>query len=357
MKLVCDRAKLDEALKAVAPLAKAKNKIPVLAHIQIVAQDGVLNCAATDLDAYCEAGLPADVTENGGTLVRGEQFMRLVSSLPPGTHVEVTADDKSLSIRCGKASYKLPTLPLVDWPEFQDATAANEFTLSAEQIKRLFGIPEIAIEAGSSPRLYLSGCYLHQDGPDLVSVATNGKQLLKCSEPLDAALADGVIVPRESVHEILRLATSDIRIKASCGSLTFRSKLVNAAFPDYARVIPDLIPDTAIAVDRKELTDAVKRLSLVGGETQTVRLTWQAGGSDLEISAWRGDGDGSEMIPAQIDHAANGYIAFAIRFLLPVLEALEGEVIELRVTGKGDACRLVDRSTAQVTALVMAVEV
>ena len=82
----------------------------------------------------------------------------------------------------------------------------------------------------------------------------------------------GVIVPRKTVGEVLRLIEDrdfEVAIELSQGKICFTigdvvltSKLIDGTFPDYARVIP-LGNDKELVVDKKDFEAAVDRVSTV----------------------------------------------------------------------------------------------
>src|SRR3982750_3581037 len=85
-----------------------------------------------------------------------------------------------------------------------------------------------------------------------------------------------VILPRKSVLELVRLldSNSDENISVHIGDNHFRvkspefvftSKLINAQYPDYDRLIPRSIENTAVA-SREALKQALTRASILSNE-------------------------------------------------------------------------------------------
>ena len=84
----------------------------------------------------------------------------------------------------------------------------------------------------------------------LRAVATDGHRLAQAQValPKGAKGMPGIIVPRKTVLELVRLiegdegeievALSASKIRFSLGALVLTSKLIDGTFPDYERVIP-----------------------------------------------------------------------------------------------------------------------
>jgi DNA polymerase-3 subunit beta len=128
-------------------------------------------------------------------------------------------------------------------------------------------------------RYYLNGIYLHipDGGDNLLAVATDGHRLGKVSveAPEGARAMPGVIVPRKTVAELLRLvgdsegdvalAFSAEKMQAVLGEATLTSRLIDGTFPDYNRVIPK-DNDRIIRVETEALRSAVDRCAAVTSE-------------------------------------------------------------------------------------------
>lgn len=358
MKLICERGKLEDALKTGAVLAKAKSKIVVLGHTLLDAHNASLVCSSTDLEAYCEARTPAEVSAPGRALAPADQLTRLIASLPEGSQVELDAIENELLVKCGKSKYRIPTLAPADWPEFPAVKDAEDLTLSAPDVERMFGAP-IGACSNEETRFYLTGAYLHQVESGLLGmVATDGIKLLRISIRSKEALRNGRIIPSEALTEIVHLAKGETRIavgsnliEARSGAVVYRAKLIDATFPDYRRILPSTESPT-IAVNRAEFISAAKRLQLVAEEKPVFRLSWSADGDELTISL-RGKGEGSEIVPAQIGLSEDGEIGFVPSVLLPVLSQIKGDRVMLHIAGPGDACLLADESDPGFVGVLM----
>ncbi len=82
----------------------------------------------------------------------------------------------------------------------------------------------------------------------------------------------GVIVPRKTVADLLRLTETDGRNPSSCrrrrsacrpaGQVVLTSKLIDGTFPDYERVIPQGMTSASPELDNTTFEQAVDRNTL-----------------------------------------------------------------------------------------------
>src|SRR5450432_440731 len=282
MKVTVERAELLKSLGHVHRVVERRNTIPILANVLIKADKGKLSLKATDLDLEVTDSIAAEVSPGGATTVPAHMFYEIVRKLPEGAQivVEGSGDRAVLSIRAGRSRFTLQTLPESDFPDLAAGEMTHSFKLAASDLKRLIDKTQFAISTEET-RYYLNGIYLHTAGTGkaqtLRAVATDGHRLAQLDLPLPegAAGMPGIIVPRKTVGEVLRLIEdgggevlvelSQGKIRFTFASVVLTSKLIDGTFPDYARVIP-VGNDKELVVDKKEFEQAVDRVSTVSSE-------------------------------------------------------------------------------------------
>ncbi len=111
----------------------------------------------------------------------------------------------------------------------------------------------------------------------LRAVATDGHRLALAdvAAPAGASGMPGVIVPRKTVSELLKLVSeaseavtvelSSVKVRVSTGAIVLTSKLIDGTFPDYQRVIPQR-NDKLMIVERDEFARSVDRVSTISSE-------------------------------------------------------------------------------------------
>ena len=122
-------------------------------------------------------------------------------------------------------------------------------------------------------RYFMNGVYFEKADGALVMVATDGRRLSFITKQLGEDVPDfaGVIVPPKVLNLVKKLASgqgeisiavTDKNIFMQFDSQKISSNLIEGQFPNYRRVIPES-QEHRIVINREELMDALKRVSLL----------------------------------------------------------------------------------------------
>lgn len=287
MKATIEQSALLKCLGHIQRLVDRRVTVPILANVLLTAERDRLVARGTNMDSEITASVSAQVATNGALTVPAHLLYDIVRKMPAGSQIAIEQDGETLIVKAGRSRFKVPTLPVSDFPELA-MTDGVRFDLPGADLRRLIGKTQFAISTEET-RYYLNGIYLHiaQAGDFMLrAVATDGHRLAR----VDAALPDGaedmpgVIVPRDTVDSIWKgklfddAETISIEVNASkiafaAGDLRIVSKLIDGTFPDYGRVIPQN-NEKKLVVDKAALEAAVDRVSVVGGkESRAVKMS------------------------------------------------------------------------------------
>jgi len=246
----------------------------------------------------------------------------------------------------------------------------HSFTLAASDMKRLIDRTQFAISTEET-RYYLNGIYLHAAGSAkaaaLRAVATDGHRLAQVdlTLPKGAEGMPGVIVPRKTVGEVLRLIEdneaeirlelSQGKVRVTIGNVVLTSKLIDGTFPDYGRVIPQN-NDKELIVDKADFAAAVDRVSTISSERgRAVKLALSAGKLVLSVN---NPDSGSATEELEVEYAADALdIGFNSRYLLDITGQIEGEVAVLRLADPGSPTLIQDRENRNALYVLMPMRV
>ena len=372
MKVTVERAELLKSLGHVHRVVERRNTIPILANVLIRSDKGKLSMKATDLDLEVSDSIAAEVSPGGSTTVPAHMFYDIVRKLPEGSQIviEGSGDRAVLSIRAGRSRFTLQTLPESDFPDLAAGEMSHKFSVPAADFKRLIDKTQFAISTEET-RYYLNGIYLHAAGSakaaTLRAVATDGHRLAQVELPLPegAEGMPGIIVPRKTVAEVLRLLDTgegEVQIELSAGKIRFTignvvltSKLIDGTFPDYGRVIP-ANNDKSLIVDKKDFEVAVDRVSTVSSERgRAVKLSITGG--RLVLSVTNPDsGSATEELEVEYDSDALD-IGFNSRYLLDIAAQIEGEVAVLKLADPGSPTLIQDKDAKGALYVLMPMRV
>jgi DNA polymerase-3 subunit beta len=372
MKVTVERSELLKSLSHVHRVVERRNTIPILANVLIRADGATLALKATDLDLEVIETIAAEASPGGSTTVPAHMFHDIVRKLPEGAQIvlEASGDRAVLAIRAGRSRFTLQTLPESDFPDLAAGEMSHSFKLAAGDLKRLIDKTQFAISTEET-RYYLNGIYFHIAGtpqaPTLRAVATDGHRLAQLDLPLPegAGGMPGIIVPRKTVGEVLRLIEdgsgevlvelSQGKIRFTLGSVVLTSKLIDGTFPDYARVIP-VGNDKELVVDKKEFEQAVDRVSTVSSERgRAVKLSLTNG--KLMLSVTNPD-SGSAAEEVEVEYGSEPLdIGFNSRYLLDIAAQIEGESAVLKLADPGSPTLIQDRDAKGALYVLMPMRV
>src|ERR1700733_9711307 len=372
MKVTVERSELLKSLGHVHRVVERRNPIPILANVLIRAERSKLSLKATDLDLEVTDSIAAELGPGGSTTVPAHMFFDIVRKLPEGAQIvlESSGDRAALAIRAGRSRFTLQTLPESDFPDLAPGEMTHKFTLKAADLKRLIDKTQFAISTEET-RYYLNGIYLHAASSNkaqtLRAVATDGHRLaqMELELPKGAVGMPGIIVPRKTVSEVLRLmedTEAEVAIELSSGKIRFTigdailtSKLIDGTFPDYARVIP-LANDKELVVDKKEFEAAVDRVSTVSSERgRAVKLSITGG--KLLLSVTNPD-SGSANEELEVEYEADPLdIGFNSRYLLDIAAQIESEAAVLKLADPGSPTLIQDKDSRGALYVLMPMRV
>lgn len=344
--LTLERDALLPVLARTTSVVESRTTIPILAHLLMRAEGEALHLTGTDLDISVASQVAARVDGLATSFTAPAGMLHdIVKKLPEGAQVTLTHDGSQLIVKAGRSRFTLSTLTADYFPEVPEPEFAHRFTLPRKTLEALLARVNFAISTEET-RYYLNGAFWHVLDGRLASVATDGHRLalLRVPAPEGAEGMPGIIIPRKSVGEVLKLLktakeeTVEVEIcstkaRFQIGSTRLVSKLIDGTFPDYQRVIPQRNDKVATA-EREDLLRAADRVSTISSERgRAVKLRFT--GESLELSVTNPDaGSSSEEVEIRFS-GTDMEIGFNARYLEDALDAIEGDVAKITLADSG----------------------
>ncbi|MGB1329792.1 MAG: DNA polymerase III subunit beta, partial [Candidatus Puniceispirillaceae bacterium] len=245
MKLTIDRMSLLRPLGHVQSVVERRNTIPILANVVLRAEEGELSLTATDMDMDIATEVGCSVMTPGTTTMSAHLLYDIARKLPDGAEVEIVVNDGHAMVSTGRSSFRLPTLPVEDFPAISSNELPVNFSFTAADMRDLIDTTRFAISTEET-RYYLNGIYIHKaDSGELCAVATDGHRLAMTRQalPSGAVQMPSIILPRKAVSELRKLlddfdgdvfvGLSETRAEFRFGVVRLTSKLIDGTFPDY----------------------------------------------------------------------------------------------------------------------------
>jgi DNA polymerase-3 subunit beta len=230
------------------------------------------------------------------------------------------------------------TLSPEDFPKFPEVTPEQTVQLPTETLVSVVRQVAKAVSRDET-RPILTGVLLSIDGDSMKMVATDSYRLAVREVALPKA-AEGsieVVVPGKAIDEVPKLASaaeavsvgvSENQVVFSFGETVYVSRRIEGNFPNYKQLIPKE-RETVVTVDRGELADAVKRVSLMAQHNAPLRI--KVTESTLTLSAQTQDvGEATEDLMVQTE-GKDVEIAFNHTFLTDGVGAATSEQVRLEI--------------------------
>ena len=347
MRVTLEKSAFLKALNHVQSVVERRNTIPILSNVMVQAKGGEVKLTATDLDIEIVESVAADVAQDGAATVPAHMLYDITRKLPDGAQLELNqAGDKGrISIIAGRSRFALQSLPPEDFPDLSSGEFGNTFSLAAASLRFLIERTRFAISTEET-RYYLNGIYFHDVGGKLLrAVATDGHRLAQSQMdlPSGAAGMPGIIVPRKTVLELVKLLEGDdgevevsissAKIRFAAGRLVLTSKLIDGTFPDYERVIPRN-NDKILEADTRQFAEAVDRVSTISFEkSRAVKLALGEGKLSMVVNN-PDSGSAEEEIVVSYEREPIE-IGFNSRYLLDVAAQVKAETMRFEFNDAG----------------------
>ena len=345
MKLTIDRMSLLRPLGHVQSVVERRNTIPILANVVLRAEEGELSLTATDMDMDIATEVGCSVMTSGTTTMSAHLLYDIARKLPDGAEVEIAVNDGHAMVSAGRSSFRLPTLPVEDFPAISSNELPVNFSLTAADMRDLIDATRFAISTEET-RYYLNGIYIHKaESGELCAVATDGHRLAMTRQalPSGAAQMPSIILPRKAVSELRKLlddfdgdvliGLSETRAEFRFGVVRLTSKLIDGTFPDYTRVIP-VGNDRIMQVGVSAFSAAVDRVSTIASEkSRSVKMGLRSG--VLTLSASNTDASSAtEELEVSYD-GPEMEIGFNARYLLDIAGQVNSDMVEFALADQG----------------------
>lgn len=339
MRLTVEQSALAQALSDVAAAAARKPSLPILACVLISVDEAGLRVTTTDLSMSLTSAVAYESAETVAAAFATEfsKLAAIVRALPADGAVQLELDEpgKHLVVKSGRSRFRMQTLPAVDFPAIEAPRDATPLALDGLALAGL--LRQVAFAAATNDvRYYLNGVLLRFSDARLTAVATDGHRLGFAHLPLAHGLAArDLIIPLPAIAPLLKLcersalvlSLSDSQVSVDAGTRRLSTKLIDGAYPDYERILPDEAAQGGHArVARAALLAAIKRAVILANEQyKGLRFEFD---QELKIVALSNENSAEEIVA--LDGPPHVTVIGAkAQYLIDCLSATDAEQVVL----------------------------
>ena len=363
MEIEVSQSKLAKALNNVSRIATGKVTLPVLNNVLIRVEDNKVSLVTTNLDMAIVDFLPVSDSKDGVITVPAKLLAEFISNLPRNEKIKITVNDYKITVTAGKYSSSINGASADDFPELPEINEKNAviFKMGIDEFKN--GINQVAIASSNDlTRPALTGVYFNTYDKTLAIAATDGYRLAEKKLVKNVQSDISVIVPTSSLQEVLRsiddsmeeieISFNDDLVRFRLGEVEIISKLIDASYPDYKRLIPK-DNNIKLEVDREELIRVTKLAALFARRSASGSIVCEAKKPNIfsvrSVASELGENDST--IETKVEE--EGKISLNSRFLSDALNVLDAKTITLEFANNVSPIILKNKNNDDYTHIVM----
>lgn len=337
MKILCDRALLQEAVNVVSSVVPVKTTKPILQNLRVHADAEGITLFATDLEMAARVRLDAVKVQRQGTvLLPARETSALLRELSEPT-VTLESTDQRCRIESGGGSFVLLGEDPELYPEEAQVKSGKHLDVPSGRILRM--IQETVFAAAREETRYaINGVLLDSGSGCLRLVATDGRRLAISYVNTDSKTEFKVVVPMRALNtlaraltegskEPLRIEVGDKQIVFTTGKMQLVSQLLDTRFPDYEGVLPKSA-DTTVEIGKPVLESALRRTAILAA-TDLRMVRFEVGEQQLRMTAESSTRGRADVAVDAVVRGAGGSINFNPDYILEALRVSDLETIRL----------------------------
>ncbi len=341
MKVLVPKKSLAETLARVERIVPSRSSNPGLSLLRIDVNDSGMELSGSNMDVDIRARFAADAPGQGSYAVVGHVFSQVVRALP-AEDVTLEFGEDDLQISSGTYATKLQLMSPASAPVL-NFRAEHEGALGGAGFARALTAVKYAAAVADFQAVF-RGVKLEMTDERTRAVATDGFRLAYYDLDEASGIAADIIVPARSIDELLRvlgdgevkLALEPGQLSVEHGNYALNLKLMEAAFPDYERVIPKNFP-VSITLDATYLSEAVARVALMADKTANNRVDLFIKDGELQITAEGSFGRSQEAISVMQEGTDSEIgLAYNSKYLVDALTPVGGDM-RLSFSGSNSA--------------------
>ncbi len=378
MHVSINRESLLKSLTKVQSIVEKRSTIPILEHVKIEIDKDNLTLTATDMDIAVTDTLPIANQVNFSFTTVAHTLYEIVRKIYDTDTIDIQIDNtSSVLLKAGKSRFSLPCLLAEEFPSFDMFFEGYKFTIERNLLYFLLNQTKHAMCLGEA-RYYLNGVYLHQvinaNGDKVLrGVATDSHRLASAEVnlqlELDIGNLTGVIIPKKTVHELIKLLDSDSsiaeievllnenRVLFNIGSTKLISKVIDASFPDYKEPLEALkvVNEKKLTVRVNELKRAIDLVNSVAeGKTKAVQLIVE--NSTLTVAVDNkvtNKSSAMQEIEAEFNAKERLEILLNSKYIMDCLTAIQGEMAEFSINNNVSGILISDPNDRRCSYILM----
>jgi len=346
MRLKIQKKEVLKRIQHLSSIAPIKNAMPILTNYKIVADSELnrISITATDLEVTATASFEANIIEGGIVAVSAKGFNDIINAMPD-SEITLESDNQTLLIHSGDIDFNLLCTDHNYYPITPTIQYENAIDIDAKVFRRMVKNTSFAVSTEITRPIFKGVSWQIYSDYQLMA-SSDGKRITENVVRKSYEISEGrdiIITPKnlqliakiiEDSENVLRIIPEENKIIFLYQDFTVISNIITGKFPKYEKVF-DNKSDNILKIRRRELENAIKRVSLIlGDELPRVKVDFSKN-VIMITSLNREFGDAKEVLK---DFEYSGEplsIGINFKYFLSIVEIIESEHVLINLgTGK-----------------------
>ena len=363
MEINVEQSKLAKALSIVSRITGgSRTTLPILNNVLMEVKDNKVTLVTTNLDMAINYYLPTTLAKDGKITVPAKLLADFVSNLPKG-EVKIQVNQEKLTVSEGKYKSVFNGNAAEDFPELPefDEKSAISFQMGIDEFRLGMNAVKIACSSDTT-RPTLTGIYFNSSEGGLYVAATDGYRLAekKLINKIESEIK--AIVPVQCITDVLgaisdnmeniEILFDEFQVRFRLGEIEIISKLIDGAFPDYRKLIPEK-SQVEILLNKAELLRGVKLAALFSRATSGSIVCESKKDEQVFVvsSVLNEFGENKSEIEAEISNDAK--VVLNSKYLNDVLLVLDEDELKFGISGKLSPVLIQNKNSFDYTHIIM----
>ncbi len=345
------REALIDAIERCLGSVEKKSTMPILSHFLFEAGKGQCRIVSTNLDTSVFVTLPVEIEGKMKIAVPAKHLYEMCRGVR-GEDVILDYDEEHtlLTVASGRTTYTLPCGDVTEFPAVP-YEAATGTPIPTKRIFPFFKKLQFSMTDPSYNKTY-SGVLIikvQEEKKEVVEMVTTDIHRISIITLSDITipikdLSEGIVIPGKSFAEMVKVfsdkeeasfSVKEGKLIVTADGLTFSCRLIKNEFPSYRNVtgsIAQIEQKDFALVQRKEIIDAVKRVTAISTEEKIWATRFEFHGDMLKLSASSEfGGSSSDEILVEKPFKSDRTIGLNARYFSDVINVIDGDTVRLIV--------------------------
>jgi DNA polymerase-3 subunit beta len=288
MKFTVSSGELLSRLSVVGKAIATKSNIPILDHFLFTIKGDKLNIRGSDSEITIDTTLNiSDVEGEGSYVIPGDKMSEYLRKLPEQPiHFNINVETNTIETTTLTGITKQSAYSAEEYPVIAgiDPAESSKFTVDSDIV--LNGISKTVFATSNDEiRPALTGIYLSLQNGEMTFVATDSHMLSRYTvSGVESDTVASIILTKKTAQllktvlskgEPVTVEYNNKMVKFTSSTYVFMSRLIEAVYPQYNKLIPTDNPYT-ITINRSDLLNTISRASVFANGSFLVKFMCSA---------------------------------------------------------------------------------